>query len=146
MSYSTGEAAILETLKLHADYSASNTSRADWRVLDSGQNSHYAVLRMGESVNSQLTIQQAFTTWRTDIMLYERYTVDGITAVALQGHVQTVIEHLEKYPTLEGLSINAQIISVGAMEQIQMIANGPMWARSIIAVEWNEERSINYIF
>lgn len=146
MSYQTGEAAFLTTLRLHADYGDKNTSRADWRILDSGLNSHYAVLRMGTAANEQITISQALTTWRTEIMLYERYTAEGVTAVLLQGHIQTVIEHLEKYPTLQGLINDAQIITVSAMEQLQMIANGPMWARSIVTVEWNEERTINYTF
>lgn len=144
MSYATGEAAVLTILRLHADYSSSNTSRGDWRILDSGRDSHYVVLRMGRSTNEQSAITQAMTTWQTDIMAYERYAADGPSAITLQGHVQTLLEHVEKYPTLQGVVTDAQIVGISEMEQLQMVANGPIWLRTIISLQWQEEREITY--
>lgn len=145
MSYATGEAAVLTILRLHADYSSSNTSRGDWRILDSGRDSHYIVLRMGRAANEQGAMTQALTTWQTDIMAYERYAADGPSAIALQGHAQTILEHVEKYSTLQGAATDAQIVGISEMEQVQMIANGPIWLRTIISLQWQEEREITYV-
>lgn len=145
MSYASGEAAVLAVLRLHADYGDKNTSRGNWKILDSGGSDRYAVLRMGAATNEQHTPVGAMTTWATEIMVYRRYIDDGPSAVSLQGHVQDVIEHMEKYPTLQSVVTDAQVTTIGAMENIQMVANGPMWLRTIITLQWQEERDITYV-
>ncbi len=145
MSYASGEAAVLSILRLHADYNDKNTSRGNWKILDSGAAAHYAVLRMGAATNEAHTTTSAMTTWATEIMVYRRYIDDGPSAISLQGDVQTLIEHIEKYPTLQGVVTDAQVTTIGAMENIQMIANGPMWLRTIISLQWQEERDIIYV-
>lgn len=145
MSYSTGEAAILDVLRLHKAYSPKNTGRGTFGLLDKGGSDRYVILRMGAAANEQLAITTAQTTWTTELMVYRAYVDDGDSAVKLQGHVQEVIEHLEQYPTLNGAVADSQIVTVGAMEQTMMVANGPMWLRSTIAIQWQEEREITYI-
>ena len=145
MSYASGEAAVLSILRLHADYNDKNTSRGNWKILDSGAAANYVVLRMGAATNEAHTTTSAMTTWATEIMVYRRYIDDGPSAIALQGDVQTLVEHLEKYPTLQGAVTDAQVTTIGAMENIQMIANGPMWLRTIISLQWQEERDIIYV-
>ncbi len=85
MSYASGEAAVLSILRLHADYNDKNTSRGNWKILDSGAAAHYAVLRMGAATNEAHTTTSAMTTWATEIMVYRRYIDDGPSAIALQG-------------------------------------------------------------
>ncbi len=145
MSYASGEAAVLSILRLHADYNDKNTSRGNWKILDSGAAANYAVLRMGAATNEAHTTTSAMTTWATEIMVYRRYIDDGPSAIALQGDVQTLVEHLEKYPTLQGAVTDAQVITIGAMENIRMDAGGPMWLRTIISLQWQEERDIIYV-
>ena len=145
MSYASGEAAVLSILRLHADYNDKNTSRGTWKILDSGAAANYAVLRMGAATNEAHTPTSAMTTWATEIMVYRRYIDDGPSAIALQGDVQTLVEHIEKYPTLQGAVTDAQVTTIGAMENIQMIANGPMWLRTIVSLQWQEERDIIYV-
>ena len=145
MSYASGEAAVLSILRLHADYNDRNTSRGNWKILDSGAAANYAVLRMAAAANEAHTTTSAMTTWATEIMVYRRYIDDGPSAIALQGDAQTLVEHIEKYPTLQGAVTDAQVTTIGAMENIQMIANGPMWLRTIISLQWQEERDIIYV-
>ena len=145
MSYASGEAAVLAILRLHADYNDRNTSRGNWKILDSGAAANYAVLRMGAATNEAHTTTSAMTTWATEIMVYRRYIDDGPSAIALQGDVQTLVEHLEKYPTLQGAVTDAQVTTIGAMENIRMEAGGPMWLRTIVSLQWQEERDIIYV-
>ncbi len=145
MSYASGEAAVLSILRLHADYNDKNTSRGNWKILDSGAAANYAVLRMGAATNEAHTTTSAMTTWATEIMVYRRYIDDGPSAIALQGDVQTLVEHLEKYPTLQGAVTDAQVITIGAMENIRMDAGGPIWLRTIVSLQWQEERDIIYV-
>ena len=145
MSYASGEAAVLSILRLHADYNDKNTSRGNWKILDSGAAANYAVLRMGAATNEAHTTTSAMTTWATEIMVYRRYIDDGPSAIALQGDVQTLVEHIEKYPTLQGAVTDAQVTTIGAMENIRMDAGGPIWLRTIISLQWQEERDIIYV-
>ena len=145
MSYASGEAAVLSILRLHADYNDRNTSRGNWKILDSGAAANYAVLRMGAATNGAHTTTSAMTTWATEIMVYRRYIDDGPSAISLQGDVQTLVEHIEKYPTLQGAVTDAQVTTIGAMENIRMEAGGPMWLRTIISLQWQEERDIIYV-
>ena len=145
MSYASGEAAVLSILRLHADYNDRNTSRGNWKILDSGAAANYAVLRMGAATNEAHTTTSAMTTWATEIMVYRRYIDDGPSAIALQGDVQTLVEHLEKYPTLQNAVTDAQVTTIGAMENIRMEAGGPMWLRTIVSLHWQEERDIIYV-
>ena len=145
MSYASGEAAVLSILRLHADYNDRNTSRGNWKILDSGAAANYAVLRMGAATNEAHTTTSAMTTWATEIMVYRRYIDDGPSAISLQGDVQTLVEHIEKYPTLQNLVTDAQVTTIGAMENIRMEAGGPMWLRTIISLQWQEERDIIYV-
>ena len=145
MSYASGEAAVLSILRLHADYNDRNTSRGNWKILDSGAAANYAVLRMGAAANEAHTTTSAMTTWATEIMVYRRYIDDGPSAISLQGDVQTLVEHIEKYPTLQGAVTDAQVTTIGAMENIRMEAGGPMWLRTIISLQWQEERDIIYV-
>ncbi len=145
MSYASGEAAVLSILRLHADYNDRNTSRGNWKILDSGAAANYAVLRMGAATNEAHTTTSAMTTWATEIMVYRRYIDDGPSAISLQGDVQTLVEHIEKYPTLQGAVTDAQVTTIGAMENIRMEAGGPMWLRTIVSLQWQEERDIIYV-
>ena len=145
MSYASGEAAVLSILRLHADYNDKNTSRGNWKILDSGAAANYAVLRMGAATNEAHTTTSAMTTWATEIMVYRRYIDDGPSAISLQSDVQTLVEHIEKYPTLQGAVTDAQVTTIGAMETIRMDAGGPIWLRTIISLQWQEERDIIYV-
>ena len=59
--------------------------------------------------------------------------------------MQTLVEHIEKYPTLQGAVTDAQVTTIGAMENIRMEAGGPMWLRTIVSLQWQEERDIIYV-
>ena len=53
-NYSAGEALILKTIQATTSFSANNTSRANWKILNSGKSRQYVVLRAGAFERSQL--------------------------------------------------------------------------------------------
>lgn len=148
MSYPDGEALILTALQLHANYSSNNTSRGDWKILNSGNDARYVVLRMGIGNNAPHAMSSVLTTWTTQLMLYRSYTDDGTTAIALQGDMQTVLEHMEQYESLgdaENTVVDAQITNISEMQEVQMFENGPVYLRTIIDMVWQEQRNVTYI-
>lgn len=148
MSYPSGEALILTALRDHANYTANNSSRGNWQILNSGRSAYYAVLRMGVASNEQHGMSSALTVWRTQIMLYRSYKDDGTTATNLQADVQTVLEHMEQYAQLNDSNdtvVDAQIVGISEMQQTQMFENGPVYLMTIIDMDWQEVRNITYI-
>ena len=144
MSYGSGEAAILELLRDMTAFDAANTSRADWKPLNSGASDHYAVLRPGEWYNSIEAIGHgaAVTTWRTVVEVWQRWLDDSPTALALQDLTTAVIEHIEAYPSLDGAVALAWVAGGGDMQERWLRSGGPAWAVWEVYIDWQEERFI----
>ena len=153
MSYSNGEGTLLATLRLHANYDANNTSRGNWRVLNSGKAAYYVILRPGpatfadESVGGGLgKVANRQAEWTTQLMVYHRYRDDGTDAINLQSRVDEIIAHLDKYRAggSSAAMRDARVISLGQMEEVRMGADGPLYLRWIINVRWHEQRQVTY--
>lgn len=148
MSYPAGEALILTALREKSGYAENNTNRGNWQVLNSGKSAYYVVLRMGPATNEQHAMSAALTVWRTQLMVYQRYKDDGTTAVNLQARMQEIIEHMEQYAQLSDTTdtvVDAQIVNISEMQEIQMNELGPVYLLSIIDMDWQEVRNITYI-
>lgn len=144
MSYSTGEAQIAELIQGATGFDRRNVARGDWKPLNSGRSDHYAIIRPGPFVNAPDTIGNgaAVTTWRTVVEVWQRWVDDAPTAQSLQAHVQTVIEHLERYPSLDAAGLYAWISGGGEMQERWLKEGGPMWAVWEVYLDWQEERFI----
>jgi len=144
MGYPTGEAAILTLIRGLAAYDTNNSDRQDWKMLNQGKAAVYAVLRPGAWVNAQEASVTYHRAWTTVIEVWRRY-IDDTRPVTLQTDVQTVIEHLEKYPTLNGASgVISAMISGGGDMQERELNNGSLWAVWDIYCEWTEEKQVTY--
>jgi hypothetical protein len=152
MSYSSGEALILAALQLHPNYDTRNSSRGKWGMLNSGKNAYYVILRPGpfelstmgvSGVGAGGGIRQA--TWTTQLMVYQRYVDDGTTMTNLEARVDEVIAQLDKYRNLGDTTNTIQKARVMSGGEVEVIDHeGSLWARWIINVIWNEERSVTY--
>lgn len=141
MSYSDGETAVLRLLQEMREYSRANSSRGDWKPLNSGASDHYAVLRPGAFNNAADGLSgEALTTYRTVIEVWQRWKDDGPTIVALEAHVSAVMEHLERYPSLAGAALMAAVAGGGEMTRRWVTEGGPLWAVQEVYIDWQEER------
>lgn len=145
MSYWAGEARLAELIQGAAGFDRRNVTRGDWKPLNSGKSDHYAVLKAGPFTNTADAIGNgaAVTTWRTVIEVWQRWIDDSPTVQSLQVHVQTIIEHLERYPSLGTAGVYAWVSGGGDMQQRWLKDGGPMWAVWEVYVDWQEERFID---
>lgn len=154
MTYPTGEALILARLQEHADYNADNCRRANWRILNSGTASVYAILRPGPAPIEMLGIgglgsagaATERSMWTTQVMVYKRLVEDGDSATELQGHVADVISQLQQYRYLgatDGTIQKARVNGVSEIEEIEW-SSGVFWLRQVVNVEWHEERKVSF--
>lgn len=143
MSYGTGEAALLALLARSTAFNRHNASRGDWKPLNSGASDHYAVLRPGAFTNAADGLSgESLTTYRTVIEVWQRWKDDGPTVMALQGHVAAAIEHLERYPTLDGAALMAAVAGGSEFQRRWLTEDrsGPLWACQEVYIDWQEER------
>lgn len=152
MSYSDGEAAILTLIRAMPQFDDKNAVRDKWRVLTSGAAADYVVLRPGETQEAfdyaiGLGRARVLRSWRTVVEVWTRYIDDGDTAVRLQVLTQAVIDHLERYPTLNGLAgvTNARPVGVSNMLERWTEQDGPSWAVWEVYFDWQEEASISQV-
>jgi len=145
MAYSTGEAAILTLIRALSAYDSGNSARQDWKPLNSGKSAYYAILRPGPWSNEQIALTAFSRTWTTVIEVFRRY-IDDTKPTLLQDDVTTIIEQLEKYPTLNGASgVQTAMINGGDdMQEVQYAENGPLWAKWEVNCVWIEEKNVTF--
>lgn len=153
MGYADGEKLLEAVILEHHDWTAQNVARADWRLLNSGNSAFYAILRPGpasfadDSIGGLGTVKRKrVRIWRTEVLVYQRYTKDGASAIALQERVGDLVDHLEQYPRLgdtTGTVRTADVVGTGEIQETQLIANGPMWVMWPILVDWTEENEVS---
>ena len=104
MSYATVEADLLTVLRLHANYDGNNTAQGDYRQLARG-GPRFVTLFPGAIPNRELiaTPRRMGTTWEIQIQLFVPFTGEANTSNStLITDRQDIIDHLDKYPTLNG--------------------------------------------
>ena len=147
MSYSDGEALILTCVKNATNFSASNTSRGKWGILNTGKAACYAILRPGPFRQSIGTVTSIIT-WNTLIEVWQRYLDDGTTLTDLEANVGNLIAKLNTYPRAgdtAGVVIDMTVRSGAEVEPMREEGSeGPAWLRQILTVEWQEESIITY--
>jgi len=144
MTYSVGEAAILTLVQALSEYNSQNSSRQDWKVLDSGKAAVYAVLRPGEWSNEDTGMGMHLRSWQTVVEVWRPYR-DDTKPLTLQDDVETIVAHLEQYPTLSGAAdvVDAMVTGGGEMQEV-VRNNNVLWARWEVHIGWQEEKEITY--
>jgi hypothetical protein len=133
--YSDGEALLLAALQQHANYNDDNSSRGNWKLLNSGEAARYAVLRMGTFTVSVQSLgglgANATATehvlYNTEIILYRRYKDDGTSATDLQADVEMVRAHMMTWRNIGDSSdtvIKSRITKGGPMQETRMGEKG----------------------
>jgi hypothetical protein len=153
--YSDGEALVLAALRKHANYDSENTSRADWKILNSGKAPFYVILRPGPftvevqsigGIGANATATEV-SHWVTQLMVYQRYIDDGTTATNLQARVAEIIAQIQKWRRLgdaNDIVQRARVVSGDELVEVQQDQASPLYLRWILDVNWDEERTITF--
>lgn len=141
MSYGDGEAAILTLVRGVRGFNRANSSRGDWKPLNSGASASYVVLKPGAfSASADGLAGESLILWRTVIEVWQRWQDDTATLLALEARVADVIGHMERYPTLDGVCLLAQVAGGSEMTRRWVEQGGPLWAVQEVYIDWQEER------
>ena len=95
-NYSAGEALILTAIQATTSFSSTNTSRANWKILNKGTSRQYVILRAGGFERSQLGLGAKYETkWITIAEVWVRYIDDSTTQTALYSKRQEIINKFD---------------------------------------------------
>lgn len=109
MSYEIIEAGVLTVLRLHSDYSTTNSSRGDFRILGSlasGQ-TRGVILTPGPVLGRDIVAapRRVLTNWVVNVDLFVAFPGEITTAYSnIIADQQTLLDHFDTYPTLNGLA------------------------------------------
>ena len=131
MSYNTVEAALLTTIQLMSEYSDTNSSRGDYRVL--GQGVTFALILMPGAIRDRSVFaspRRVSTTWEIILDMYVHFTGEMDTTInSIKSERQSLMDHLDGYPTLSGQSGVVEAFIVGGREPEMWQGEGADWWR-----------------
>ena len=144
MSYETGEALILTRVQACTGFTSTNTSRADWKLLNSGKSDHYAILKCGgvAAIEWQ-TLKSYIVRWKTSIEVWQRYKDDSSTATSLYGYVAAILA-IMAYPHLGSTIQDSDITEIGQTEEMWAESGGVSWLRQTLTLEWQESIMVSF--
>ena len=144
MSYSNGEALVLARLREVTNFCATNTSRADWLILNSGASDHYAIVYDGTFEAAFPAAVTRHTEFVTVIEVWQQWTTDADTHANLLTHWTNIVEYLDKYQHLgDATKALSAVVRAGSERQTAWgKGGGPAWLLKEVQVAWTEERSI----
>jgi hypothetical protein len=150
MDYSTGEGLILTIVRGLADFDAQNSSRADWKILNSGKSDHYAILKTLAPEMQWISPTSYHARYRTVIEVWQRYTDDFTTQTNLYSYWNTIVKGLQPYRYLNDTTDTIVDAGVSAGSEVQeawveMEAGRRLeWLRWDIYVDWQEQVTVTF--
>jgi hypothetical protein len=117
LSYTSVESALLTVLRIHADWTSTNTSAGDFRILGKGLTKGL-ILTQGRIASREVIAapRRVSTSWWVDINIFIPFKDEVSTVMSdLKTQRSNVIDHLDKYPSLNGGTgvIHAFVVSGG---------------------------------
>ena len=150
MSYPTGEGYVLTKLQAIAGgaWTATNTSRGKWGILDSGKADHYAILKEGAGGSAAfISGSTKERTYRTVVQVWQSYTDDGTSATNLQAYGEAIRNQFDAYRKLgdtSGTIIDAECDEWSEVQEMWVRGGGLRWLRQDFIVRWREQVSITF--
>ena len=146
MSYDTIEGAVLTLVQVLGNYSTTNSSRRDHRILAKGV--VRAVVLMPGPVLDREVVQaprRIRTVWSTQIDLYRNYfsTRVLVTAInSLETDHQELLDHFDKYPTLNGVSGVIHSFIAGAGDIDMFVGENGQWLVRRLVLQTEERITV----
>ena len=147
--YSDGEALALTRVQACTGFSTTNTSRANWKILNGGKSDHYAILRIGPFTQEWITPRVYKANWTTIVELWQRYKDDSTTQTNLYGYIGNLLTGLAPYRKLgdtTNLIEDANTESAGEVLEMWTQKNGagPQWLKWELSLKWSEEITVTF--
>ena len=144
MSYTTVEDALATTIKLLTGYSTSNVAQGSYTVLGSGQ-TKAAILQPGAFTAEMAAQQWKRTQWNINIELYILWqTTIGATSTSLKDARTTLIDHLDKYPTLGSTAgVVRAMVTEGREPELWQMGAQQFW-KQILVMQVEERGVVSY--
>lgn len=129
-----------------ADFNSDNTSRGDFKILNSGASDHYAVLFKGEISNRErIGLRMNVIQQETVIRVYQRYKNDGTSQIALQDlidSIKTALNPVRIIGDTTGTIQSAMIVEERDMMQVPVDA--PQWLYVELLGMCDEEEELTF--
>lgn len=140
MSYAAGETLILTRVRACTGFSSSNTAQANWKIIGSGRDDCYAIIRAAETepVSWQASNRMVIH-WKTAIEVWQRLKDDGTSATSLYNAVNNLLA-IAAYPRLgdnTGTVQDADIETIGIAEEMSR-GDKAEWLRQTVTIGWYE--------
>lgn len=143
MSYPSGEAAALTQLQQVTGFSAANTARASWQILNSGASDHYGIIKPGVFAEDPENVFNWIN--RTIIQVWQLYQDDGSSATNLEGYVAAVKERFTQYRRLGSSAIvDSRVVGGGEMTERWSKDGALVWLSQDVIIEWMEQEIVAY--
>ena len=118
MSYEAVESGLLTLIRGLSNYSATNADRGDYRILAAG-NTRAVVINPGSIISRDVIAlpRRVSTEWELLIELFIPFTGEVSTAAsAIRVDRQELLDLLDKYPTLNGVTNVVHAFVVGGSD------------------------------
>lgn len=148
MSYHAGEVLAETQVAAVTGFSASNVSRAKWKLLNTGASANYAILKRGDTSLEWAAAHVKANNYRTIIEVWQRVTDDQASYDALLTHVDNIQTRLEQYRKLGDTTntvLDANLTGMsGVTEQWRNNADGPSWFKIDLYLDWSEHKNVTF--
>ena len=138
------ETGVSDVLILHADYDANNVAKGDYKILGHGK-TFLVILQPGGILKRAIVAapRRQQTIWICHIELWIGFTgLISTIASDMRSKRQDIIDHLDKYPTLNGVSNCINAFITGADEPIETIGDPRRWWMQRIHMQIEERSTI----
>jgi len=145
MSYQAGEALWLARLRDMSQFDGNNSGRGNWKLLNTGKASQYAILKPGEHTREMMSITTRLNHYQTIIQLWQKYTEDGQSLIDLETLTSAVIAYIDTWPRLTDTTNSIQGAKINTIRELQQVPpDGPVWILAELVGEWDEEQSVTF--
>ena len=142
MSYKNGEILITEQVEAVGGFSGVNVGRGTkWRLLNSGDADHYAVVRKGQHTEAFETKTQKERRYRTVIEVLQQVSEDLTDRYDdLLGYADAITDRLDKYWQLADTTGDIVDANVSGGDEVKevWIRDVLAWIKVEIFVDWLE--------
>jgi hypothetical protein len=148
MSYVDGEKLVKTQVEAATGFSSSNVTRGNWKILNSGENDHYAILKAGEAVISWDAHSISNSRYRTIIEVWQRVIDDQASYDAVLTYADNIRTRIEPYRKLADTAdtvLDANFAGRSAVtEQWRNNADGPSWFKIELYLDWSEQTNVTF--
>ena len=146
--YIDGELLVEAQVIQVTGFQSSNVTRGRWRILDSGNSDHYAILKRGEVSVEWASHNVSQINYRTIIEIWQRVKDDQESYDALLNYADDLKTRLEQYRKLAdtaGNVLDANLTGTSVVtEQWRNNADGPSWLKIDLYLDWSSQTNVTF--